>query len=92
MEAADRFGVSRTHVRNLMKDAEKAWIGQDHRAGWSQHPHPAALLAGYDRGLAVGMYLHDAVNVVAMNRWAKSHKDSGTTPLPDLTVTASHSS
>lgn len=92
MEAADRFGVSRTHVRNLMKDAEKAGLVRITGQGGRSILILPRFWAGYDRGLAVGMYLHDAVNVVATNRWAKSHKDSGTTPLPDLTVTASHSS
>ena len=27
--------------------------------------------ASYDRGLAVSMYLHDAVNLVAMREWTK---------------------
>lgn len=92
MEAADRFGVSRTHVRNLMKDAEQAGLVKI----TGQGGHGILILprfwASYDRGLAVGMYLHDAVNVVAMNQRARSHTDGGTTALPGLTVTAGHSS
>ena len=31
--------------------------------------------ASYDRGLAVGMYLHDAVNLVAMREWTRRSND-----------------
>jgi hypothetical protein len=34
------------------------------------------------------MYLHDAVNLVAMRQWAKSYADGDTTALPDRTLTA----
>ena len=44
--------------------------------------------ASYDRGLAVGMYLHDAVNLVAMRQWAKGYTDGDATPLLDRTLTA----
>jgi hypothetical protein len=75
IEAADRFGVSRTHVRNLMVDAESAGLVRiTGRGGHSIQILPR-FWASYDRGLAVGMYLHDAVNLVAMREWAKRDAD-----------------
>lgn len=92
IEAADRFGVSRTHVRNLMKDAELAGLVRITGHGGHSILILPRFWASYDRGLALGMYLHDAVNLVAMHRWAKGHADGGTTALLDRTVTASYSS
>ena len=69
MQAADRFGVSRTHVRNLMTAAQSAGLVRIvGRGGHSIEILPRHW-ASYDRGLAVGMYLHDAVNLVAMREW-----------------------
>jgi hypothetical protein len=48
--------------------------------------------ASYDRGLALGMYLHDAVNLVAMRQWAKADTDGDTTAVLDRAVTADYSS
>nr|WP_249806319.1 hypothetical protein [Bradyrhizobium sp. 1] len=79
IDAADRFGVSRTHVRNLMKDAELAGLVRiTGRGGHSIQILPR-FWASYDRGLALGMYLHDAVTVLAMKQWAASPAESGTT-------------
>ncbi len=69
MEAADRFGVSRTHVRNLMNAAQSAGLVRIvGRGGHSIEILPRHW-ASYDRGLAVGMYLHDAVHLLAMREW-----------------------
>ena len=69
MQAADCFGVSRTHVRNLMTAAQSAGLVRIvGRGGHSIEILPRHW-ASYDRGLAVGMYLHDAVNLVAMREW-----------------------
>ena len=46
--------------------------------------------ASYDRGLALGMYLHDAINLVAMRQWTKGYADGGMTALIDRTMTASY--
>lgn len=70
IEAADRFGVSRTHVRNLMHDAEAAGLVRISGRGGRNITILPRFWAGYDRGLAIGMYLHDAVNIVAMRDWA----------------------
>ncbi len=79
IDAADRFGVSRTHVRNLMKDAEAAGLVKITGRGGRSILIQPRFWASYDRGLAVGMYLHDAVHVVAMQRWAAA--DEGTTAM-----------
>ena len=65
IDAADRFGVSRTHVRNLMGDAEAAGLVRITGRGGHSILILPRFWASYDRGLAVGMYLHDAVNLVA---------------------------
>jgi hypothetical protein len=69
IEAADRFGVSRTHVRNLMRDAEAAGLVRISGRGGRNITILPRFWASYDRGLAIGMYLHDAVNIVAMRNW-----------------------
>lgn len=79
IEAADRFGVSRTHVRNLMKDAERAGLVRITGRGGHSILILPRFWASYDRGLTVGMYLLDAVNVLAMQRWAASPAENGTT-------------
>ena len=71
------FGVSRTHVRNLMQDAERpGWSGPPAggRSISSCHVSGPAMIADWPSGC-----IHDAVNVVAMDRWNKYHTDNGTT-------------
>jgi DNA-binding MarR family transcriptional regulator len=75
IDAADRFGVSRTHVRNLMNAAESAGLVRIAGQGGRSIEILPRLWASYDRGLAVGMYLHDAINLVAMREWAKRNSD-----------------
>lgn len=87
IDAADRFGVSRTHVRNLMEDAEKAGLVRITGRGGHSILILPRFWASYDRGLAVGMYLHDAVNLVAMRQWAKQHSAAGTTGLQPANAT-----
>ncbi|WP_249124708.1 MarR family transcriptional regulator [Bradyrhizobium manausense] len=71
IDVADRFGVSRTHVRNLMDSAQAAGLVRIvGRGGRSIEILPRHWVS-YDRGLAVGMYLHDVVNLVVMQEWAK---------------------
>jgi hypothetical protein len=69
IDAADRFGVSRTHVRNLMNTAQSAGLVRITGRGGRSIEILPRWWASYDRGLAVGMYLHDAVNLVAMREW-----------------------
>jgi len=90
IDAADRFGVSRTHVRNLMGNAEAAGLVRITGRGGRSIVILPRFWASYDRGLAVGMYLHDAVNLVAMRQWAKDVTDGDTTVPLDRAMTASY--
>jgi hypothetical protein len=92
MEAADRFGVSRTHVRSLMKNAESAGLVRITGRGGHGILILPRFWASYDRGLALGMYLHDAVNLVAMRQRARDCADGDTTALLDRTLTPGFSS
>jgi DNA-binding MarR family transcriptional regulator len=75
MDVADHFGVSRTHVRNLMNSAETAGLVRiTGRGGRSIEILPRHWTS-YDRGLAVGMYLHDAVNLVVMREWTEARRE-----------------
>src|SRR5437588_11483673 len=78
----------RTHVRNLMNDAQAAGLVRIGGRGGRSITILPRFWASYDRGLAVGMYLHDAVNLVAMRQWTKQHTDTGATALLDRTSTA----
>lgn len=69
IDAADRFGVSRTHVRNLMNTAQSAGLVRISGRGGHSIVILPRFWTSYDRGLAVGMYLHDAINLVAMREW-----------------------
>jgi hypothetical protein len=65
-DAADRFGVSRTHVRSLMETAQAAGLVKlIGRGGRSVEILPR-FWASHDRGMAVGMYLHDATYLAVM--------------------------
>ncbi len=85
-EAADRFGVSRTHVRNLMNSAQSAGLVRIVGRGGHSIEILPKFWASYDRGLAVGMYLHDAVYLVTMRKWIERRNDAETTAR--LTTTA----
>jgi hypothetical protein len=86
MEAADRFGVSRTHVRNLMSAAQSAGLVRIvGRGGHSIEILPRHW-ASYDRGLAVGMYLHDAVHLVAMREWINRPREGASSQLDPATT------
>ncbi len=87
IDAADRFGVSRTHVRNLMANAESAGLVRITGRGGHSIVILPRFWASYDRGLAVGMYLHDAVNLVAMRKWTKGYTDGDKSALLDRTLT-----
>ncbi|WP_461314175.1 hypothetical protein [Bradyrhizobium embrapense] len=75
MDVADRFGVSRTHIRNLMNLAQAAGLVRIIGRGGRSIEIMPRHWASYDRGLAVGMYLHDAVNLVAMRDWTKARHE-----------------
>ena len=58
-----RFGVSRTHVRQLLIAAEAAGLVRLHARGGPRVQILPQQWASYDRGVAVGMYVHDLVYV-----------------------------
>lgn len=69
LDAADRFGVSRTHVQNIIVEAQNAGlVNVVERRRIEILPR---FWASYDRGLSLGMYLHDVVNIVAMRAWTR---------------------
>jgi len=70
-EAGSRFGVSSTHVRVLMQSAQSAGLVRITGRGGRSIEILPRFWESHDRGMAIGMYLHDAVNVVAMREWAK---------------------
>jgi hypothetical protein len=69
-EIGDRFGISRTHVRMILVEAQDAGLVRlDGRGGHRVQILPALLLS-YDRGLAAGMLSHDMVHALATGRCA----------------------
>jgi len=66
-----RFGVSRTHVRQLLIAAETAGLVQLSARGSGSVQVLPRQWASYDHGMAVGMYLHDLI-YVATERMARS--------------------
>jgi hypothetical protein len=69
-EIGDRFGISRTHVRAILMEAQDAGLVRlDGRGGRRVQILPA-LLTSYDRGLAAGMLSHDMVHALATRRCA----------------------
>lgn len=88
VEAGDRFGVSRTHVRNLMNAAAAAGLVRITGRGGRSIEILPRFWASYDRGLAVGMYLHDAVNLVAMREWSNRHDQGAASRLDPAMMVA----
>jgi hypothetical protein len=78
--------VSSTHVRTLMQSAQSAGLVRLVGRGGSKIELLPRMWSSYDRGLAVGMYLHDAVNLVAMREWAKIRSDDGAPLLREVTA------
>lgn len=58
-----RFGVSRTHVRQLLVTAEGAGLVAISGRGTRSVRVLPRQWVSYDRGMAVGMYLHDLIYV-----------------------------
>lgn len=70
-DVGDRFGVSRTHVRQLLVAAQEAGLVKLHARGGHRVEILPRLWLSYDRGIAGGMYLHDLVYVAATRTGAQ---------------------
>jgi hypothetical protein len=62
-DIGERFGVSRTHVRQLLVAAEAAGLVKLHARGGRHVEILPRHWASYDRGMAAAMYLHDMIYV-----------------------------
>ena len=69
-EIGDRFGVSRTHVRQLLMAAERAGLVKLQARGGHRVEILPRLWASYDRGIAGRMFFHDLVYGAAVGRKA----------------------
>jgi hypothetical protein len=73
-DIGERFGVSRTHVRQMLEAAEEAGLVKLHARGGRCVEILPRHWSSYDRGMAAGMYIHDMVHV-ATERAAR-HADA----------------
>jgi DNA-binding transcriptional ArsR family regulator len=64
-DVGDRFGVSRTHVRQTLIAAEEAGLVTLHGRGGGHVEILPRLWSSYDRGIAAGMYIHDLIYLAA---------------------------
>jgi DNA-binding GntR family transcriptional regulator len=69
-DVGDRFGVSRTHVRQLLVAAEEAGLVKQHARGGHRVEILPRLWSSHDRALAGGMYLRDMIYVAAARQQA----------------------
>ena len=69
-DIGERFGISRTHVRTILVEAQDAGLVRlDGRGGHRVEILPR-LWESYDRGLAAGMFGHDMVHALVVGRRA----------------------
>jgi hypothetical protein len=67
-DIGDRFGVSRTHVRELLAAAEQIGLVKLQARGGHRVEVLPRLWASYNRGIAGGMFLHDLIYGAATGR------------------------
>lgn len=67
-DIAERFGISRTHVRGILVEAQGAGLVRLGGRGGGRVEVLPRLLQSYDRGLAAGMLSHDMVHALTTNR------------------------
>jgi len=70
-DVGERFGYSRTHVRQVLMDAEAAGLVRLRGRGGHDVEILPALWSGHDRGIAIGMCLHDMVYARAVADWPR---------------------
>jgi hypothetical protein len=74
-DVGDRFGISRTHVRAILTEAQDAGLVRlDGRGGHRVEILPR-LWTSYDRGLAAGMFSHDIVHALVTGRRARQRDE-----------------
>jgi hypothetical protein len=69
-DVGDRFGVSRTHVRQMLVAAEEAGLVRLHARGGRRVEILPRLFASHRKGVAGGMYGHDICYVAAVKAMA----------------------
>ncbi|HVZ51431.1 MAG TPA: hypothetical protein VG986_05665 [Pseudolabrys sp.] len=69
-DIGERFGVSRTHVRAILNEAQDAGLVRLHSRGGHRVEILDRLWTSYDRGLAAGMFSHDMVHALVTGRKA----------------------
>ena len=69
-DVGERFGVSRTHVRALLDEAQDIGLVRLEGRGGHRVEILPRLWESYDRGLAAGMFVHDALHAVVTGRRA----------------------
>lgn len=67
-DIGERFGISRTHVRGIIVEAQEAGLVRLGGRGGDRVEVLPRLLQSYDRGLAAGMLSHDMVHALTTNR------------------------
>ena len=69
-DIGDRFGVSRTHVRKLLQDAERADLLQLSGQGERLVVLKPSMLGAFDRFVAEGMSGHDLLFGITLSKMA----------------------
>jgi hypothetical protein len=65
-DLGDRFGISRTQVRNLLVEAEQMGLVKLHARGGRRVEILPRMWAIHDRGMSCGMYVHDILYVATV--------------------------
>ncbi len=76
-DVGERFGVSRTHVRKILVEAQDAGLVRLHSRGGHRVEILPRLWASYDRGLAVGMFILDSIHALVVGRRAAEEEAPG---------------
>src|SRR5262249_9759141 len=69
-DVGDRFGVSRTHVRKLLRSAEELGLVKLQARGGHRVEILPRMWSAWDRGMAAGMSFHDMLYVAASRAYA----------------------
>ncbi len=79
-EVADRFGVSRTHVRGLLTAAEERGLLKLHGRGGRRVELLPRMWTSHDAGMARGMYFHDILYLAATAAFRRHNSGIAATP------------